>query len=115
MLEGYGNRMEEDSQKRRCGQAQYEYLELVLEKLTGQGRKCLENLLIKWNWKLDVYENSNLEAAIEREAERKVWRTFYHDKAVHDLRKVQFAKVGPAPVRPDEEVENPILEPPDLE
>ena len=96
-------------------QTQYEYQELVLEKLTGQGRKYMENHLIKWNWKLSEAENPNLEAAITREALRAVWRTFYHDKAVHDLQKVQFAKVGAAPVRPDEEVENPILEPPDLE
>ena len=40
---------------------------------------------------------------------------FYHDKVVHDLQKVQFAKVGAAPVRPDERVIDPILEPPDLD
>ena len=97
------------------GRSQYEYQELVLEKLTGQGRKCMKNHLIRWNRKLTEEENPNLEAAIAREAERAVWRVFYHDKTVHDLQKVQFAKVGAAPVRPDERVVDPILEPPDLE
>ena len=97
------------------GRSQYEYQELVLEKLTGPGRKCMENHLIRWNWKLTEVENPNLEAAIAREADRSVWRIFYHDKAVHDLQKVQFAKVGAAPIRPDERPVDPILEPPDLE
>ena len=60
----------------------------MLEKLTGQGRKCMENHLIRWNWKLTDVENPNLVAAIAREKDRAVWRVFYHDKAVHDLRKV---------------------------
>ena len=87
----------------------------MFKKLTGPARKCMENHLIRWNWKLTEEENPNLVEAIAREAERAVWRVFYHDKAVHDLQKVQLAKVGAAPVRPDERVLEPILEPPDLE
>ena len=57
-----------------------------------------------------------MEAAISREADRAVWCTYYEEKAVHTLRKVQHAKVGAAPTRPDdEELDEPILEPPDLE
>ena len=87
----------------------------MLEKLTGPARKCMENHLIRWNWKLTEAENPHLEAGIAREAERAVLRVFYHDKAVHDLQKVAYAKVGAAPVRPDERVVDPILEPLDLE
>ena len=95
------------------GRTEYEYLEFVLEKLDGEGRKCLDNWLTCWNWKLQPHENPNLDAI--READRAVWRIFYEEKALHTLRKVQHAKPGPAPIRPDEEVENPILEPPNLE
>ena len=39
------------------GRSQYEYEELVLEKLTGLARKCMENHLIKWNWNVTEEEN----------------------------------------------------------
>ena len=92
-------------------QTLYEYLEHVLEK--GQARKCLDIYLAKWNLKLEEDENSNLQEAIVREVERSVWRIFYREKTVHDLRRVHFAKSGLAPVRAYEEEENPIEEPPD--
>ena len=31
------------------GRTQHEYLEFVLEKLDGEGRKCLDNWLTCWN------------------------------------------------------------------
>ena len=97
------------------GRTQYEYLEMVLERVDGEGRKCLDTWLNGWNWKLQPHENPNLEAAIMREADRAVWRTYYEEKALHTLRKVQHPKIGPGPPRPDELDVNPILEPPDLE
>ena len=56
------------------GQTQYEYFEFVLEKVDGDGRKCLDDWLTEWNWQLQPYENPNLDAAIKREADRAVWR-----------------------------------------
>ena len=94
------------------GRTQYEYLEFVLGSLDGEGRKCLDNWLTR---KLSPYENPNLDAAIRREEDRAGWRTYYEEKAMHTLRKVQHPKIGPAPLRPDVLEVNPILEPPDLE
>ena len=79
------------------GRTQYEYLEMVLERLDGEGRKCLDTWLNGWNWKLQPHENPNLDAAIMREADRAVWRTYYEEKALHTPRKVQHPKIGPGP------------------
>ena len=101
---------------RHGGQTKYEYLEFVLERMEGDGRKCLDNWLTSWNWKLTEEENPNLEAAIEREIDRALWRVYYEERAVHTLRRVAHPKVGPAPIRPDDPtLEFPVLEPPDLE
>ena len=94
----------------------YEYLEFVLEKVDGEGRKCLDDWLTKWNGKLQPHENPNLDAAIKREADRAVCRIYYEEKALHTLQKAQHVKVVPAPLRLDDAAnEIPILEPPDLE
>ena len=45
---------------RHGGQTKYEYLEFVLERMEGDGRKCLDNWLTSWNWKLTEEENPNL-------------------------------------------------------
>ena len=60
----------------------------MLEKLDGDGRRCLDDWLTKWKWKLLPHENPNLDAAIAREADRAVWRIYYEEKALHTLRKV---------------------------
>ena len=57
------------------GRTQYEYLEMVLERVDGEGRKCLDTWLNGWNWKLQPHENPNLDAAIMREADRALWGT----------------------------------------
>ena len=99
------------------GQLQYEYMEFVLEKTDGQGRKCLETQLMLWNWRLEAHENPNLANAILRENDRSLWRTYYEEKAVFTMRKVQLLQPGPPPIRPDDvlEMEVPVMEPPDLE
>ena len=62
------------------GQTMYEYLEkFVLERVDGEGRKCLDDWLTKWNWKLQPHENPNLDAAIKREEDRSVWRVYYEE------------------------------------
>ena len=84
------------------GRTQYEYMEFVLEKMGGQGRKCLDTQLLMWNWKLDEDQNPNLTRAIAREKDRALWRIYYGEKAVFTMRKVQFCTPGPAPIRPDD-------------
>lgn len=94
------------------GISQYEYLESLLPRLGGQARRLLDNFIDKWSWRKD--DNPfNLEATA-READRALWRTFYMEKAVHNLRRVQVAKSAPAPLRPDQ-LEDPIDDPMELE
>ena len=83
------------------GHMQYEYMEFVLEKMRGSGRKCLDAQLLLWNWKVDLKTNPNLVRAIEREADRALWRIYYEERAVFTMRKVNFSKPGPPAVRPD--------------
>ena len=52
------------------GVSEYEYMEFVLEKTDGQGRKCLETQLLLWNWKVEEHENPNLANAKIREKAR---------------------------------------------
>ena len=47
-------------------------------------------------------------------ASRAKWRNFYKAKSVFDLRQIQVAPGGVPPVRPDQ-LDDPIVEPPDLE
>lgn len=67
------------------GQSQYEYLEFTLEKTVGQARKCLDNQLRMWDWKLEEVENPNLTNAINREADRSLWLIYYEDKAIFTM------------------------------
>ena len=94
------------------GQTQYEYLELLDDKLDGTAKKCHRLFLEKLDWTKE--DNPHLQEAITREQDRSVWRVYYKTKAVHDLRAVQFQKQGPPPIRPDF-LEPPVYKPRDLE
>ena len=98
---------------RTQGVTQHEYLKTLLPKLTGQAKKHMKQYLLEWDWKRQT--NPNLAAAKERELARSVWRTFYKQRAVHDILATSVAKPSATPERPDELTENPVLEPPDLE
>ena len=95
------------------GVSEYEYLKTLLPKLTGQSKKLLTLYLKEWDWRIPT--NPNLLAAKLRELDRMVWRAFYKQRAVHDIRATTVVKQPPPPVRPDERDEDPILEPPDLQ
>ena len=95
------------------GVSEYEYLKTLLPKLTGQAKKLLTLYLKEWDWRIPT--NPNLLAAKLRELDRMVWRAFYKQRAVHDIRATTVVKQPPPPVRPDAMEEDPILEPPDLQ
>ena len=94
------------------GIAEYEYLESLGPKLGGQARRLLDNCIDKW----DNRDIGNLcyKEAITREASRSKWRNFYKAKSVFDLRQIQVAPGGVPPVQPDQ-LDDPILEPTELE
>ena len=95
------------------GVSQYEYLKTLLPKLMGQAKKLLTLYLREWDWRIAT--NPNLHAARLREQDRRIWRAFYKQRAVHDIRATTVVKQPPPPVRPDSLEEDPVLEPPDLE
>ena len=66
----------------------------------------------KWNYKKD--SNPNIRDAIDREEDRKVWKTYRMDKAVYNLGRVHAVKSVPNPTPPDE-LADPIEEPDDVE
>ena len=66
------------------GVLEYEYLKTLLPKLTGQAKKLLMLYLKEWDWRIAA--NPNLHAARLREQDRMVWRAFYKQRAVHDIR-----------------------------
>ena len=92
--------------------AQYEYMEGLLNRLGGQARRCLEKFLFRWNWLKP--DNPNLADAIDREADRQVWREFYMEKAAYNLGRVHMRIPFPNPIKPDL-LAIPIPEPADLE
>ena len=70
------------------GQTQFEYLELMSDKLDGTAKKCHRLFLEKLDWIKG--DNPDLQDAITREQDRSHWRVYYKVKAVHDLQSVQF-------------------------
>ena len=94
------------------GISQYEYLESLGPKLGGQARRLLDNYIEKWDYR--ALGNISYEEAVRREASRSKWRNFYKAKSVFDLRQIQVAPGEEPPVSPDE-LDNPILEPAELE
>ena len=65
------------------GVSQYDYMESLLNRLGGQARRCLDNVLAKWDYKKD--SNPNILDAVAREEDRKVWKTYRMEKAVYNL------------------------------
>ena len=94
------------------GVSQYDYMESLLNRLGGQARRVLSNVLDRWDFKKD--KNPNILNARAREEDRKVWKTFRMDKAVYNLGRVHMVKPVPNPTPPDER-DDPIDEPEDLE
>ena len=109
---GWKNILEDLNRHLSNGASQYAYLESILNRLGGQARRLLDLYLAKWDWLNE--HNVYYEEAMSREAARVVWRTYYKAKAIHDLRQVQVAVQTRPPVRPDQ-LDDPILEPNDLE
>ena len=70
--------------------SEYEYLKTILPKLTGQAKKLLTLYLKEWDWR--IVTNPNLHAARLRELDRMVWRGFYKQRAVHDIRATTVVK-----------------------
>ena len=95
------------------GVSQYEYLKTLLPRLTGQAKKRLTLYLKEWDWRIPT--NPNLLAAKLRELDRMVWRAFYKQRAVHDIRATTVVKQPPPPERPDSMVEQEVMEPPNLQ
>ena len=54
------------------GQTQYEYLELLADKIDGTAKKCHRLFLEKLDWTKP--DNRDLQEAIAREQDRSVWR-----------------------------------------
>ena len=50
------------------GKTQYEYMEILQRRMTGQARMFLDYYLEKWDWRND--NNPNLAAAALREVDR---------------------------------------------
>ena len=87
-------------------------MESLLNRLGGQARRVMSNVLDRWDYKKD--SNPNILNARAREEDRKVWKTFRMDKAVYNLGRVHMVKPVPNPTPPDE-LDEPIEEPEDLE
>ena len=60
----------------------------------------LDNFIEKWDYRDDT--NPYYNEALARETKRAMWRVYYKNKAVFDLRQIQVATVGEPPVRPDQ-------------
>ena len=72
----------------------------------------LDNYIDKWDYR-DI-GNLFYEDAVTREASRSKRRNYYKAKSVFDLRQIQVAQGGVPPVQPDQ-LDDPIIEPPELE
>ena len=72
----------------------------------------LSNILDKWDYKKD--SNPNIRNAMDREEDRKVWKTYRMEKAVYNLGRVHMVRPVPNPTPPNE-LDNPVEEPEDLE
>ena len=68
----------------------------------------LSNILDKWDYKKD--SNPNIRNAMDREEDRKVWKTYRMKKAVYNLGRVHMVRPVPNPTPPDE-MDNPVEEP----
>ena len=68
--------------------------------------------LDKWDYKKD--SNPNIQNALDREEDRKVWKTYRMEKSVYNLERVHMVKPVPNPT-PVDEMDDPIEEPEDLE
>ena len=93
------------------GITQYEYLETLGPRLGGQARRLLDNFIDKWDYhdtEQPFYKNARA-----RETQRALWRVYYKNKAIFDLRQVQVAPGGTKPEPPSTMAE-PVPEPDEL-
>lgn len=94
------------------GIALYEYLKSLGPKLGGQARRLLDNSVDRWDYRNEA--NLYYEEAVTREASTAKWRKFYKAKSLVDLRQIQVASGGVAPLPPDQ-LDDPIVEPLELD
>ena len=80
--------------------------------LGGQARRLLDHFMDKWSWTKD--DNPYILEAIAREEDRAVWRNYYMEKSVFNLKRVYMVNTTGMPTRPDL-LPDPIQEPGDLE
>ena len=66
----------------------------------------------KWDYNKD--SNPNIRNAMDREEDRKVWKTYRMEKAVYNLGRVHMVRPVPNPTPPDE-LDDPVEVPEDLE
>ena len=96
------------------GFTQFDYLETLGAKVTGQARRLLDNYVDKWD--CTNIHHVNHTAAVEREIERSIWREYFKLRAIYDLGRIQDALV-PGTGPPHSPLFNAVvtLEPPELD
>ena len=82
------------------GVSQYEYVEDVTIKVSREARGVLDRYLHKWNWVEGRTPNPNIEMAIEREADRNLWRVYYNMKATWSRKMGNTTSNAAAPLPP---------------
>ena len=94
------------------GVAQYDYTDTLYHLLGGQARRLLDLFMDKWSWTKD--DNPYILEAIAREEDRAVWRNYYMEKSVFNLKRVYMVNTTGMPTRPYL-LPHPIQELADLE
>ena len=96
------------------GHTQYDYLEKLVDRLSGLALRVLLHYLAKWDHKNLSYSNND--EAVLREMDRQRWRQYYQKRAIHILRQMHDAMIvdGETPISPTD-ASNAVLEPLEVE